>query len=386
MINPYNEIITGTYNVLTNFKCLTNNHLVSSYLTGASSNNQTLNYSSNSSLSVSLTSYKNKTCQLPQFLIPSTDPKTLLIIIAINRVDFIEINYVSALAFLPNNSFEYVVFDHSFRDKPHIADDIKKLCDKLQVKYIRVPYTLQINHPSNSHGSVVHWIIQEHASKHKGRVWFLDVDMFFINDWVWEDVMPIATYEIMTIWQRRPHGHKPGPYVFYIWPNFIIFQNIQSIPDLNKMRWRSVRIGNSAVDSGGESYYWIKEHPLIRIKGIWNAQCDIHGDRSGCQEQYQRQSPEMIARIHQNPDLFELIWPSDSNISKRNDHGIIGDILILHYRAGSNWNGASKEASDEKWARIQGAVQNALKDKTKRNEEQLFRYNACLQRQRNRQN
>ncbi|CAF3167159.1 unnamed protein product, partial [Rotaria sp. Silwood2] len=208
-------------------------------------------------------------CHLPAFLTPDTGPVTLLIVIAINRADLIELNYATALAFLPNNSFDYVVFDHSFGTQPKITQTINDTCKKLNVKYIRVPRSLEKGGPSASHGATVQWILEKHALKHSGRVWFLDVDMFFLNDWVWEEVMPSTKYDIMTVWQRRPLHHVPGPYIFYLWPNFFVFRDIQTIPNISNLRWRGANINGQSLDSGGETYFWINAHPKVRIKGIW---------------------------------------------------------------------------------------------------------------------
>ncbi|CAF2088516.1 unnamed protein product, partial [Rotaria socialis] len=321
----------------------------------------------------------NRECRLPVFLIPNTESVTLLIIIAINRADIIELNYATALAFLPNSSFDYVVFDHSFSSQPEITQTINNTCKQLNVKYIRVPRFLEKGGPSASHSATVQWIIQKHASKHRGRVWFLDVDMFFLNDWVWEEVMPSTKYDIMTVWQRRPRHHVPGPYIFYIWPNFFVFREIQAIPNISKLTWKSTTINGQSLDSGGETYFWINAHPKVRIKGIWQTPYGIDGDLTGSQTQYYRQTPQMIEKIHRNPDLFQLIWPKDPIIAKTYDHAIIGDFHILHYRAASNWNHASHIFAIQKWARIKGAVMKALSDKKTQNNQELEDYHKCQQ-------
>ncbi|CAF4705121.1 unnamed protein product, partial [Rotaria sp. Silwood2] len=98
----------------------------------------------------------------------------------------------------------------------------------------------------------------------------------------------------MTVWQRRPLHHVPGPYIFYIWPNFFVFQDIQTIPDISKLRWKSTVIKGQSLDSGGETYFWINAHPQVRIKGIWQTPYGIDGDLTGYQTQYHRQPPQMI--------------------------------------------------------------------------------------------
>jgi hypothetical protein len=55
----------------------------------------------------------------------------------------------------------------------------------------------------------------------------------------------------------------------------------------------------------------------------------------------------------------------------------MGDFHILHYRAASNWNGASDEFHAQKWSIIKNAVVEALRDKIRQNDRELEDYQQC---------
>jgi len=275
---------------------------------------------------------------------------------------------------LPNNSFEYVVFDNSRSSQPEITQLIKEMCKKLGLKYIRLPESLDKGNPSLSHAAVVQWIIREYASKHNGRVWFLDIDMFLLRDWVWEEIMPETKYDIMTIWQRRPLKNAAHQYAYYIWPNFFVFSNIQTIPDLFKMGWGTVTINGQGLDSGGETYFWLQAHPNVRVKSMSQV---YSGDIKNVQALYHRQTSQVIEKIRKNKDLYQLIWPESPTIAKTYNHEFIGDFNILHYRIASNWNGASSEFHIQKWTIIKNALLAVLRDKKLQNDRELEDYRQC---------
>src|SRR5574344_735283 len=97
----------------------------------------------------------------------------------------------------------------------------------------------------------------------------------------------------------------------------------EKLPDKCHIKFGLKKKGGNGAYSGGKLYYWLKRNPKLKIKYISHVR--ISDD----------------SKINILPDSVKNNYDYDFGFEFMED-------IILHYRAGSNWNKWSKEKVDKK--------------------------------------
>jgi hypothetical protein len=204
---------------------------------------------------------------------------------------FLELQYKSIKKYFQSD-FEYIIFDDS-RDEKHIisynkiqTNDIKKTCEKLGIKYIRIPQELHHNrnkvlpeewtkknndeHPYHDHpvtrcALAVQYGFNHVINNYKDVFLFLiDSDMFFIDSFNINNYM--KKYDLYGITQSNN-------FIFYLW-NALFICNLSKCKKLKEFNWEAGKVfkldennnkTNEGVgcDVGGHNYYYLKKYGYL---------------------------------------------------------------------------------------------------------------------------
>ena len=220
--------------------------------------------------------------------------------IAFNNPLFLELQYKSFLKYL-KDEFKFIVFDDS-KDKIY-TEKIKKKCNELNIKYIRVDPIIHrnrnlvfknkltdvrqkmmkldnnvnryivkgmdINHPGTRHCNSIQFIFNyflENKSVNDISILFnLDSDMFLIDNL---NINKLLYNYDMAIVKQGNGG------VVYLWPNIFII-NFIKCKNLKDISWDGCRVYKSNgtsnyTDTGGETFeYILKNYDTHKNKKIF---------------------------------------------------------------------------------------------------------------------
>lgn len=200
---------------------------------------------------------------------------------------FIELQFKSINKYFAGE-FEYIIFDDS-RELEHIISynkiqtvNIKNTCDRLNIKYLRVPQELHKNRDkvlpedhkwvpgeeSFDNSAVArcalavqygfNYVIQNYKDCY---LFLIDSDMFFIEYFNIEKFM--TNYDLCGIKQGRA-------FIEYLW-NGLFICNLSTCNNLEKFNWEAGRVyllddNNNktsqgiSCDVGGHNYYYLKKN------------------------------------------------------------------------------------------------------------------------------
>jgi hypothetical protein len=204
---------------------------------------------------------------------------------------FLELQYKSIKKYFQSD-FEYIIFDDS-REEEHIisynkiqTQNIKKTCENLEIKYIRIPQELHKNrnkvmpeewtnknndehpyfdHPVTRCALAVQYGFNHVINNYKDVFLFLiDSDMFFIDYFNINDYM--KNYDLYGIDQSNN-------FVFYLW-NGIFICDLNKCKNLKEFNWESGKVfkldennnkTNEGIgcDVGGHNYYYLKKYGYL---------------------------------------------------------------------------------------------------------------------------
>lgn len=218
--------------------------------------------------------------------------------------------------FVKDKDYEFIVFNNTPITQCKRRAEIKKICKELRVKCLDVRFRSFISGASYITGWGIHWAYHRFFRWKKGTIHvILDSDMVFIKDFNFNDYL--GDNDICAIHQGRGN-------IEYLWNGFVIMKSAD-LPDKNYFDYRLGTIEGERTDTGGKTYYWLKRNPNLKIKYMLHTDnADVSGTKI---------IPENV-RAHYKPEYkFQFI-----------------ENVILHYRAGSNWNKKSKDYVDEKKA------------------------------------
>jgi hypothetical protein len=201
----------------------------------------------------------------------TAESKILIITHAYNRPEFIDYHCRTFQKFLQDD-YEYVVFnDASSPDMYHL---IHQVCARWGVQCIDIPQEIH-DHPQlsvfedpNWKGSLRHtdnilFSLEQIGYQHNGIVALVDSDLFFIR--------PLSIVKLMQnrdIVSVMRHAWDGSPEVTHLWPG-LTFLSMNRLPNKEKLNFRVGVINGHIVDSGGQTYYYLKEQNVdVRSLGI----------------------------------------------------------------------------------------------------------------------
>jgi hypothetical protein len=267
------------------------------------------------------------------------EAKLLVITHAYKRPDFIALQEKTFRAFLKDD-YEFVVFnDATDRD---IFLLIQETCAKFNLRCIPIPQEIHASpylprvpgeaydHPVIKCANVVQYSLDRIGFDHDGLVMIIDSDMFLVND------LNVAEHmqgcDISGLPQSRGH-------VEYIW-NGIVFFNMQTMPAKKEISFNSGMIEGQSCDVGGETYYYFRNHPEVRLEFIKNhmyVASHMHEEKS-------KFHPFVQLMMEENVPNCEFFM----------------NYTLFHYRGGGNWDYKSNEYHQHKTAVLHQLISMAL--------------------------
>lgn len=227
------------------------------------------------------------------------------------RPDFISMQ-ASCLRHFLRDHFEFVVFENANSIVNRIR--IHWQCRLLGIKCIHVAEQ-DHSEPTIACARPLQWSYDFHWKNEEGIVAILDSDMFPIADFSIEEFLD--GFDVAGTKQKRGH-------VIYLW-NGIMFFNMRSLPDKDKINFMFGEIEGHATDVGGFLYYWIRDNSNLHIRHIPHT--------------------SHICSINQNFECLPI------EIREKYDQDFCFEIYsraFLHYGRGSNWDRQPKDYHNRK--------------------------------------
>ncbi len=194
-------------------------------------------------------SFKNKFEISPFYSTDYQNPSDIdLITVSFNSPKLIDYQIRMFKKFLKGN-FRHIICDNS--TKKEAAEEIKEICTKYDVSYIRVQDRKTPNGYSNSHAIALNWIWKNVARKRENNFAFLDHDIFPI-----EPIEPFEYVKDHPVFGRYvtvPSGK------WYMWAGFSFFnfKTVQNLP-LNFHRYKKFGFisvhGKNWMDTGSANW------------------------------------------------------------------------------------------------------------------------------------
>lgn len=194
--------------------------------------------------------------------------KVLIITHNYNRPEFIEIQQKTFEKFLKDD-YEFVVFNDA-RDI-QTEHQITQACSLAHIDCIRVPQEIH-THPylprnpqdnlqqSNiRHANCVQYSLDILGFGHDGVVLILDSDMFLIRPFSIASYM--ANKDIAAFIKRTPST------VYCLCPALTLL-SMNKLKDKYSLDFNTGVIDGWPVDSGGYTYYYLQQHPEVKLKSI----------------------------------------------------------------------------------------------------------------------
>lgn len=273
--------------------------------------------------------------------------KILIFTYAFNRPDFIEIHYKTFKKFLLDD-YEFIVFNDAI-DRS-ISDEIEKICAKYNICCIQIPQEIHVGayNASVRNCEVVNYSLETVGFLHDDIVALFDSDLFLIKEFSIRDYM--KGYDIAGLHQSREH-------VNYLWIG-LAFLDMKTLDNKQTLRFDCGIVDNIITDSGGFTYYYLKNNPTMKIKyfdGVLYLKdffCDecIRNNYYFClhkknvMRDYFFSDPLVELAIHSRDSIMELYLYN----------------TFIHYRAGSNWNYESNEYHAKKTLLLNSFFQKIL--------------------------
>lgn len=219
-----------------------------------------------------------------------------IVTLAFNRPDFIELQYNSLKKWVKD--FNYTVYDNC------PDDSIKDKCERLGIKCI--PIKIFSADTSWAVGLSLNkmWETLQHT---KGKLWYIDSDMFLINE------LPKLNCDMAFVPQIR------GEYT-YPWTGLMYF-NMKTLPHPEELQWQ-VDYAIKDTDVGGRNHFYLKDYsPIIQELEMFTLTlegCSYNGVDCICKSE------------HKEMQIIEFSKPFDIFTCK-------GRKFVLHYKSASNY-------------------------------------------------
>jgi hypothetical protein len=254
-----------------------------------------------------------------------------LFTVAHRRPDFIGLQFQSFQKHL-QEPFEFVVFNNAVFDiDKNNYEKIKTVCSKIGIQAIDIVRTSAIEDPCQVQESVfpslflpngtysnaniacaypLCWAWKTHICWEKTPICFLESDMFLMAPIKLSDFL--QGYDI----GFHPMQYRLGDRISDInMHSGMILTNPSLLPSPETMDWYCGTAKGIPVDVGGQTYKYLQAHPGLRQLHIGATPTVDEADFTG----------------------IDYEW-----------YSISGNPIVLHYRAGSNWNQKSAEYHEKK--------------------------------------
>ena len=299
------------------------------------------------------------TCILPTFQATS---KILIITHSYNRPDFIKIQNKTFKKFM-KDEYEFIVFSDAADEE--MNNEIINTCAQCNILCIRVPQEIHnrpyltreagdpLHRPNIRHANVVQYSMDILGFYHSGPVIVLDSDMFLIR--------PFSIVDELEQWDIISAMRGADNNVSYLWPGLMIFA-MNKLPNKRTMNFNCGMANGAIVDSGGHTYYYLKNNPTIKLQIIY----ELFGYQLFCPDRF---VPEhLIDRTtppeQQTRKLKEMGFnEKEIKFLQKKPHTIhfLFNQHFLHYRAGSNYDNQPKSFDHNKMELINEFLDDILK-------------------------
>lgn len=262
--------------------------------------------------------------------------KVLIITHCYNRPEFIKIQKNTFHKFLLDD-YEYVVFNDANNDS--MANQIKSACEENQVHCIRVPQSIHtqpylprdpgdnLQRANLRHANCVQFSLDTIGFNHDGIVCILDSDMFLIHPFSLVNYM--ADKDIAAFLKRAPNK------IFCLCPVLCVLA-MNKLPEKRSLNFNAGKIKNWPVDSGGFTYYYLIQHPEVKLTSI-NA---LYSHQLFLGDAHLNRLADATIPREVKAAFYENIGFNDTEVAfllqKPDTFEFYLDRNFLHYRDGSN--------------------------------------------------
>lgn len=285
--------------------------------------------------------------------------KVLIITHSYNRPDFIPLQHATFKKFL-SDDYEFVVFNDGPTQK--LAGQIEEACRALQIRCIRVPQEIHQrpylprqpwedwNCPSVRTANAIQYSFDTVAFDHDGIVAVIDSDMFLIR--------PFSIGQYLGEDHIAAVGQWRGSMgcIHYLW-NGLLFFNMTTLPHKRSLNFNCGSIEGNHTDTGGFTYYYLKENPQARVLYM-RQQLDLT-DGDFITDSYELENrghleEEALREASFPPALTRLIQDRPDDIQ------FFLGFAFLHYRRAGNYHHKSNKYHREKTERLQRFIEDTL--------------------------
>ena len=278
----------------------------------------------------------------------------------VNNPKFIELQDLTLKKFVKGD-YKFVVYNHAkeYDDVSNFNNfatynfkkEIEKTCEKLNIECINIvddPLTYKGNASSGT-ASAMNYILKNSHIQNPGKYLVIDSDMFLIDEFKTDRY---DNYDCAYIPQSRNECN-------YMW-NGLYYFNTTKMKNLELLNWNLHKYTDTNpqpgcgywTDTGGETYKWIEQeknnHKVKELKhlcsGSWN---------------------EDSLKIKINQSVLNFCKNDIRSVlnfgSKDKYFSEIYDDVILHYRAGGNWQGYEKSLHDNQIKLLETAIYDITK-------------------------
>ena len=286
------------------------------------------------------------------FLCNTVHAKILIITYSYSNPEFIEIQYKTFKYFMKDD-YEFVVFSDAPTKSCHA--EIETMCKKWGISCIRIPqkihespYYLPLNMPeiypnhtipSNvRHVHSVQYSLDTLGFDNDDIVVLIDSDMFLVRPLSVADFMKDC--DIASL--MKGSSNEQGATIMYCCPA-LTFLNMKTLPNKRSLNFNCGWVNGCSGDSGGYTYYYLKNHPSLRLKSfgsLYSGQI-FCSDRFFPQHQNQKNvrapqeqkiaywtsqgfNEKEINFLLKNPDTIQFLMEGKNS-------------WFFHYRGGTNY-------------------------------------------------
>jgi hypothetical protein len=241
-----------------------------------------------------------------------------IITIAINNIDFIEIQNYTLKKFM-KGEYEFIVFndaknfpDYTNEGDINIRSKIELICNNLNIKCINIPNDNHKNNqsPSLRNSNSLNYILN-YQINNPDKYLLIDSDMFLIDFF---DINKYENYDCAIVLQTRNNETLK-----YFWGSIYYF-DILKMKNINLLNWNC----SKDCDTGGSMQEWLKLQEKDNIYFI-NGLSSLNWDEN-----------DLPNNFKNNNLLIKFLINDPRNINNKFFCEIFDD-SFLHYRSGSNW-------------------------------------------------
>lgn len=283
-----------------------------------------------------------------QLGLQAEEQKVYIFTYAFNRPDFIEIQYKTFKKFLKDD-YEYIVFN----DATDVSkrNEIESMCASLGVTCINIPQYIHSlpylkrfpgedkNSASVRNCNVVQYSLDTLGFNHNGYVALFDSDLFLVKDFSIKDFL--KNYELAGLSQCRKNDNKR---VDYLWIG-LVFMNFAKMPNPKTINFNCGKIEGLSVDSGGFTYYYLKDNPTARVH-YFDYSCWPFATCEECSNKTD------VICLHNHDQLVQMGFDENQidfiHTGYAKNSEMFEKKTFFHYRAGTNWNNQTPEYHKKK--------------------------------------